>query len=142
MVSAHAASFADLFLAVTALGLFSFLDPQTGAGTAAPAPLDGAAAEVWLPAAAAAGALTLFVTVAFMYHHLSRAGVPVAGVASSRLSGLVISALCASVGTLGSSTSCSCRRPAVRIAARKLARSAWPLSARYPPRRRRRSFWG
>ena len=99
MVSAHAASFADLFLAVTALGLFSFLDLQTGAGTATPVLLDGAA-EVWLPAATA-GAFTLFVaTVAFMYHQLSRAGVPGAGAAIRRISGLVISVLCASVGTL------------------------------------------
>ncbi|XP_025812755.1 uncharacterized protein LOC112890114 isoform X1 [Panicum hallii] len=97
MVSAYAASFTDLFLAVTALELFSFLDTQTGAGAATPALLDGTA-EVWLPAAAA---LTLIVaTVAFMYHHLSRAAVPVAGAASRRLSGLVIPVLCASAGTL------------------------------------------
>ena len=56
MVSAYAASFADLFLAVTALELFSFLDPQTGAGTTASAQallLDGPA-QVWLPSTAAA----------------------------------------------------------------------------------------
>ena len=95
MVSAYAASFADLFLAVTALELFSFLDAQTGAGTTA------SARAPLLAGAAAAAAGALFVaTVAFMYHHMSRAAVPGAGAASRRLSGLFISALCASVGTL------------------------------------------
>ncbi|RLN11960.1 hypothetical protein C2845_PM09G05910 [Panicum miliaceum] len=102
MVSAYAASFADLFLAVTALELFSYLDRQTGAGTTAQAPLLDGAAVVWLPSSpAAAGALTLLVaTVAFMYHHLSRAAAPVAGASRRRLSGLVIPVLCASAGTL------------------------------------------
>ncbi|CAN6208336.1 unnamed protein product [Urochloa humidicola] len=95
-------AFADLFLAIAALELFSFLDPQTGAGTTASAQqaplLDSAAeVEVWLPSAAAAG-LLFIAAVASTYHHLSRRR---AGACNRRrLSGLIVSALCVSVGTL------------------------------------------
>ncbi|CAN6202175.1 unnamed protein product [Urochloa humidicola] len=105
MVSSFAgAAFADLFLAIAALELFSFLDSQTGAGTTASAqqaPLLDSAAEVevwaWLPSAAAAG-LLFIAAVASTYHHLSRRR---AGACNRRrLSGLIVSALCVSVGTL------------------------------------------
>ncbi|CAN6178897.1 unnamed protein product [Urochloa humidicola] len=100
MVRAFAAAFTDLFLAIAALELFSFLDPQIGVGTTASAqqaPLLDIAAEVWMPCTSAAAAGFLFVigTVAFTYHHLSHAG---AG--NRRLSGLVMFMLCVSVGTL------------------------------------------
>jgi hypothetical protein len=95
--AASAAGFVDLCAGLVALEIFSFLDPQPGAGTApwaqAPPP-DDSALGLLVPLGAAGLLLT---AVALIYRRLSHAAVPAA---DRRMPGVVNFVLCVSAGVL------------------------------------------